>query len=431
MLRIIFFYVPMGASALLAALTHVIINGVLARSEQPDVTISSYAVALSLSFLLDLPMNIIRQASSKFSRDQTSFRSVAKLTSIVTLILISLSIMIAWTPLGQFIFRYVFGVKEHLLAPTIQVYQILAFLYILTALRSLFQGVIINHLRTGWITVGMAIRVVAMFGMSWYFIKNGWVNDGRIGAWIFVIGVAIECVVSVWEGLVLRKNLPLTQENQVIQRTRQLLPFYMPLLYSSLILVLLNPSIQAALNSSADPTLAVASYAVAIQLMNMIAWFCGSVHQIVIQFYTEERRNVLIIVACLSVLAPSILLTFSSSAGGSWLLEGVLGLHGMLLQEVRKLLLFLAVPGFLFPWIDFMAGKCMLLGKTRAIMISKIVSVLLSVSLLIVFVYFVPFLNGGLAGLAAAIVVPLELLVVYVWLRRLERKSDSRMLFSI
>lgn len=424
MLRIILFYVPLGTSLLLAALTHVIINGVLARSEQPDVTISSYAVALSLSFLLDLPMNIIRQVSSKYSRDRISFRAVARLTALTAAIVIIISLIIAYTPAGQLLFRSIFGVKEHLIHSTVQVYQVLALLYLFTAVRGLFQGVIINQLRTGWMTVGMVIRVAAMFGMSWYFVRNGWTDDGRYGAWIFMVGVIIECMVSVWEGSSLKKRLPERREHQSIELARQLLPFYLPLLYSSMVLVLLNPSIQAALNNSANPTLSVAAYAVAIQLANMAAWFCASIHQIVIQFYSSDRRNVLIVVACLSLLSPVFLLTISSNAGGRWLLEGVLGLHGPLLQEVQVLMRFLSVQSLLFPWIDFLAGKCMLLGKTKPIMASKMVSVMFSILLLIVFVFTFPHLNGGLAGLAAAIAAPLELATVYIWLRRLEKRSD-------
>lgn len=423
MFRIMLFYIPMGTSSLLAALTHVIINGVLARSAQPDVTISSYAVAVSLAFLIDLPVNVIRQTSSKYSRDQISFRSVAHLASIVSGVLVFLSVMIGWTPIGQMLFHYIFGVKDHLLLQTTQVFQVLAFLYIFSALRSLFQGVIINQLRTGWMTIGMAIRVIVMFIMSWYFIQIGWTNDGRVGALIFMTGIAIECIVAVCEGMSLKRRLPETKEQQMIEQTRQLLPFYLPLLYSSMVLVLLNPSIQATLNKTENPTLAVASYAVALQLSNMVIWFCSSVHQIVLQFYESQPKQVLRIVAFLSVLSPVILLSISTDVFGGWLLEGVLGLHGPLLQNVQLLLLFLAVHSFLFPWIDFVAGKCMLRGQTRAIMASKMISVALSISLLIIFLYWFPSLNGGLAGLVAAFVAPLELTVICLWLRRLEKRQ--------
>lgn len=425
MLRIMWFYLPMGTSSLLAALTHVIINGVLARSAEPDVTISSYAVAVSLAFLIDLPINVIKQTSSKYSRDQTSFKTVAHLAGIVTAVLVLMSIIIGWTPAGQLLFHYIFGVKDDLLLPTTQVFQFLAFLYVFSALRSLFQGLIINQLRTVWMTVGMVIRVTVMFIMSWFFVHMGWTNDGRIGALIFMVGLAIECVVTVCEGVVLKRQLPKTKKEQMVVETKQLLPFYLPLLYSSMVLVLLNPSIQATLNKSENPTLAVASYAVALQLSNMVIWFCASVHQIVLQFYETQPKQVLRIVAFLSVLAPSILLSFASNTLGGWMLKGVLGLHGPLLQNVQLLLVFLAVHSFLFPWIDFVAGKCMLRGQTRAIMASKLISVACSIGLLIVFLFAFPSLNGAIAGLVAAIVAPLELLIVYLWLRRLEQRQSQ------
>ncbi|WP_438446446.1 hypothetical protein [Gorillibacterium sp. sgz5001074] len=428
MLRIIKFYIPMGISSMLAALTHVIVNSVLARSSTPDFTISTYAVALSLSFLIDMPSNAIRQSSSKFSRDRTSFRSVAKLTGILIGILLAISVVIGWTPAGEALFRHVFGVKEELAVPTVRVYQVLAFLYVFSGLRSLFQGVIINQLRTGWMTLGMGIRVAVMFSMSWLFIHNGWTDDGRAGAWIFLVGIIIECSVAVWEGWSLQSKLPEHREEETIRKTRSLLPFYMPLLYSSVIVVMLNPSIQAGLNASSDATLAVASYAVAIQLSNMAAWFCASVHQIVIQFYRKEPRNVAVVVAALSVLSPLFLLTVSTEAAGSWLLRGVMGLKGELLDEVRILLRILALQAALFPWIDFIAGKSMLFGRTRVILMGKMVSVTFSILLLILCVYAFPHLNGALAGVVTSAGACVELLIVYMWFRRSARSPGPETL---
>jgi progressive ankylosis protein len=422
-LRLILFYLPLGASALLAGLTHVIINGVLARSPQAEITLSTYAVALSVSFLLDMPINVLRQTSSKYAKDRASFRSVAWLTGVLAVSITALSITIGWTPVGVFFFASVFGVTEELLQPTINVFRVLAFLFPLTALRSLFQGVILNQLRTAWMTAGMIIRLIAMFGMSYYFIQVGWTNDGRIGAWIFVVGVIIETTVMVVEGLSLRRKLPLTGEQITISRTKQLLPFYIPLLYSSLVTVLLNPSLQSALNKGAKPTLAVASFAVAVQLGNMMAWVSSFAHQAVLQFYAESKKNVIILVTCLSLLAPAVMLTLSTNAGGLWLLEGVLGVRGELLSEVQWLLRILSVQSFLFPWIDFIAGLTMLRGHTKAVMVGKIVSVFTSLAILVVCVFWVPQLNGKIAAFAVAIAAPLELAAVYVWLRRLERKS--------
>lgn len=418
MLRIIKFYIPIGISSMLAALTHVIVNSVLARSDTPDRTISTYAVALSLSFLIDMPLNAIRQTSSTYSRDRTSFRAVARLTLLLVGVLVGLSILIGWTPLGAGLFRKVFGVKEEMVLPTVHVYQVLAFLYVFSGLRGLFQGIIINQLRTGWMTLGMGIRVAVMFGMSWLFIHNGWINDGRAGAWIFFAGIMIECTVAVWEGWSLQTKLPPEREEDTVRRTRHLLPFYMPLLYSSVILVVLNPSIQAGLNSSFNATLAVASYAVAIQLSNMTAWFCASVHQIVIQFYRKEPRNVVTMVAALSILSPLFLWTVSTEFAGSWLLEGVMGLKGELLGAVRQLLLLITVQAALFPWIDYIAGKSMLYGRTRVILMGKLCSVTFSLLLLATCVYAFPGLNGALAGVVTSAGACVELIIVYLWFRR-------------
>ncbi|WP_342427905.1 hypothetical protein [Paenibacillus sp. FSL L8-0158] len=105
----------------------------------------------------------------------------------------------------------------------------------------------------------------------------------------------------------------------------------------------MNPSIQAALNNTTDPLLAVASFSVALQILNLFVWFCSSLHQIVIQFYTSKRREVLIFLSFLSTLSPLLLLLLSFGFAGDPVLQSVLGLEGELLLETRELLRILAV----------------------------------------------------------------------------------------
>lgn len=103
MLRLILFYLPMGASALLASLTHVIISGVLARSPHPDLTISGYAIALSLSFILEQAIAPLRQTSAKYVKDQHSFREMVRMIVTIVGIIALFNALIAWTPLGALV----------------------------------------------------------------------------------------------------------------------------------------------------------------------------------------------------------------------------------------------------------------------------------------------------------------------------------------
>lgn len=132
MYRMISFYIPLGASAILASLTHIIISSVLARSSEPEATISGYAIALGLAFILEQTLGLLRQTSAKFVRDQRSFREMRKMVAWIVGILLAINILVAWTP------------------------------------------------------IGMIVRLVVMGLLSWAMIAFGWTDDSRYGAVLFL-----------------------------------------------------------------------------------------------------------------------------------------------------------------------------------------------------------------------------------------------------
>ncbi|MBP1994940.1 hypothetical protein J2Z66_006581 [Paenibacillus eucommiae] len=64
------FFIPLGFSASLMTMSHVIINGTLARSSHPEAIVTSYAIALSLLGLFEKPVTILRQTCSILARDR-------------------------------------------------------------------------------------------------------------------------------------------------------------------------------------------------------------------------------------------------------------------------------------------------------------------------------------------------------------------------
>lgn len=73
MRRLLLFFIPMGISALMINLSHVIINGTLARSDNPEMVLAGYALAMSLLIVTEKPAVLFRQTCSALVRDRTSF----------------------------------------------------------------------------------------------------------------------------------------------------------------------------------------------------------------------------------------------------------------------------------------------------------------------------------------------------------------------
>jgi len=252
------FYLPLAGSALLVTISHVIINSTLARSTNPEVVISAYAIALSFFAVLERPVVILRQTCSALVKDIGSMKSMEKLTLLILSLVMLVSFLIAYTSVGLWVFHYLFKVPYGQMEHTVDVFQVLIWVIIFSGIRCLFHGIIISHFQTKWLTIGMIIRLIGMSVASYYYISTGVIN-GVSGAIIFLIGMMIECIISVIEGYKLRKKLPIQTEGSKVNG-KQIFSFYRPLAYASLFATAIGPLINSMLGKSMNPTLAIDSY---------------------------------------------------------------------------------------------------------------------------------------------------------------------------
>src|SRR6185437_9055012 len=103
------FFIPLGVSASLTSVTHVIINGTLSRGDHAAFIIACYAIAMSLFSIIERPMIVFRQTSSTLVTDKRSFKLVSTFFIYVLAVTMLISAIIAFTPLGQWMYTTIFG----------------------------------------------------------------------------------------------------------------------------------------------------------------------------------------------------------------------------------------------------------------------------------------------------------------------------------
>lgn len=419
------FFIPLSFSATLVTLSHVIINSTLARGQNPAMVIASYSIALSFFGILEKCVVIFRQSSSALVRDQISYRAMFNVSAYILGAVLGISLIIAHTDIGKWIFTYAFGVKEELLLPTLNAYQVLLFVTVFSGIRCFYQGIIIYHLRTKWMTIMMMVRIAMMMLIAFIVLKNGWVNQGVVGAYIFLFGMAVEALVSWLEGRFLAKQLPEKQPEHTIESQSQIFSFYRPLLMASLIAVLINPSINAALGWSEKGAVAVAAFAVAASVTQLFLSFTSYMHQIAINFYRKDPQKVLRVTAVLGLLPSLSLICISFTPAGEWILSSVMGVKGELFKESLITLRFFVFLALLFPFLDFLNGMLILSKRTHILMISQTGNLLATLTVLGILLYVAPQIGGviGIAALASGVLM--ELLVV-LWFRPMNSENINQ-----
>ncbi|MBP1963477.1 multi antimicrobial extrusion protein MatE [Paenibacillus aceris] len=425
--QLISFFLPLGLSATLVTLSHVIINSTLARADNPEVVIASYALPLSLLGLTEKPVVLLRQACSTLVRDRISFRAMAAVSSYVFACIILIGLIICYTPVGEWVFLYFFGVERELLDSTLSVYRILMYVSIFSGLRCLFHGIIIFNMRTKWLTIGMGVRIVAMYLLSLYFITTDNVTSGRVGAIIFLLGMVIEAFVAIWEGTsLLKKVIPEKAPGHPIETQKQIFRFYKPLLYSSVIAVIIGPAINAVLGKTTHIHLAISSFAIAGSLTQLVLSFFSYIHQIVLNFYRKDRKAVLRFVLILSFIPGTLIAILAYTPLGPWFMFHVMGVNSELMHASLHAMRIFMIMTFVFPWLDYMNGIIMLRGQTKIMVFSQSANATITVITLFIAIWTVPGWNGMIGALAQSIGTLAELLVVvYVLKRTSEERQPS------
>lgn len=417
------FFLPLGLSASLVTISHVIINSTLARSPSPEIIIASYALPMSILGITEKPAVLLRQTCSALVRDRISFRAMAVVSLYVLCSILGIGAILSYTLVGPWVFANVFGAEPAMIGPMTDVFRILMFVSIFSGLRCLFHGIIISNMRTKWLTIGMLIRLVGMYLVSLYFICTG-VTSGTVGAIIFLVGMVIEAAVSVWEGRsLLKRHIPEKKPDHPVEKPAQIFGFYKPLLYSSVIAVVSPPAINAFLGKTNDIQLAIAAFAIAASVTNLVTSFFSYTHQIVLNFYRKDARKVLRFAFMLSLIPTLLLALLSYTHIGPWFMEQVMGVNERLMHASLSTLRVFMLLTLIFPWLDYGNGLLMLRGQTKTMVWSQAANVCTTLIALIVCVFFSPGWNGMIGALAQSLGLAAETSVVWLILRAAAREG--------
>lgn len=417
MKQLLLFFLPLGLAAMMINVSHLIINGTLARSSNPEMMLAGFALASSLNMIVERPAVMFRQTCSALVRDRVSFRAVRHVSLYLFGFALLFGAAIAYTPFGHWVFGYAFGASAQVEKQAVMAYSAMMFVSIFSGVRCLYQGVIIYKMKTRWMTIGMMFRLSGMFVLSQVFLQTGTINALH-GALIFLFGMIIEATVSWLEARRLLQGMPERDEEQTATSTpRQVLQFYNPLLYSSLIIVWVLPILNAMLGSTERGTMAVASFAVAGSLMNLMVGFFGYFHQITLQFVKIQPYLVRKFLLALGFIPPALMAILCFTPIGPWMLSQVLGVKDELLSAsldaLRGYLPFVLV----FPWLDSLNGIVMSHGETKLMFRSQSTNAVVTALLVVSLVLLLPGGNGALGSLAQSGGILAELLTL-AWLFR-------------
>lgn len=420
------FFIPLAVSASLTSITHVIINGTLSRGENAAFIIACYAVAMSVFGILERPMIVFRQTSSALVTDRKSFRRLSTFFVYILIITMVLSAIIAFTPLGAWIYTTFFNASNDMVHAISIAFRGLLLVIIFSGIRGLYQGIIISQLATNWLTIGVILRLISMFLLSYLFIRLNFITSVA-GSLIFLLGMMVECGISVFKGNSLLKN-NFTEEPEKGKPVLKadISKFYFPLMLYFIMQAIIIPIIYILLAKSENLELSLASFSLANSITQLMLSFFMFTHQLVLQFYKVDHEKVVKFVLVLNLIPTLFLCLLCYTPLGMVFMQVVMGADETLSVATLAVLKLFIIKTLLFPLVDFMNGFLMLSRQTNKMIFAQVGNIIAVAISLIIFVAVWPHLDGVNGALAASLGELAGFIIVGIIIYRMSKRNEFR-----
>jgi len=261
---------PLAAGWFLMTVEIPFLSAVIARHPDPQISLASWGLVFSIALILASPAMMILSASTALSRDWPNYRIVERYMWIITFILTALHALLAFTPLFDYLVVGILAAPQEIIEPA-RLGLIIMLPYIGgLAYRRFNYGVLIRLDHTRSVTLGALVRLTTdVIVVGILYLLN--VQTGVIIATVtFTSGIISEAIYS---GLRLRPVLnelraaPLS-DNLINLRTFS--KFYIPLVMTSLLMLIVQPIGAAALSRMDHPLESLAVWPVIYSLI--ILW---------------------------------------------------------------------------------------------------------------------------------------------------------------
>jgi hypothetical protein len=421
--RIFLFRLPLAASWLLMAGETPFVNAALARLHDAERMIAAFGIVGSLSITIESPVIMLLATSTALAANRQSYGQLRRFTLHLMLLTTLVHILIGWTPLFDVVVRGWMHVPEDLVEPVRLGMRLMIFWSAAIAWRRFMQGLLIRYGATRFVGQGTVLRLLASAGVATLLALAGRLPGVAVGAIALSIGVIIEAFYAqrAARTVIERQFGPSATQAEAPPLTYgNLVRFHAPLGASTLLYLLTQPMISAALSRLPNPQPSLAAWAVAAGLLFVVRSPVMALPEVIIaRMGAGAARSALRLfsvragLVCLAALA---LLAFTPL--GAFYFGTLIGVDPSLTAlAVAAIQMALFVP-FVMALQNWFRGELTAARATPAVTMAMVVNL---ATMLLVLAWGVAYRVPGvrLAGLALSLSVSAETLTLWAASRRI------------
>lgn len=226
------------------------LSAVVARLAEPEINLAAYGgVVFPLALVIESPIIMLLAASTALSQDMESYRKLYKFMTIVSASLTLLHILVAFTPLYYFVVGDILGAPQEIIQLARYGLMIMTPWTWSIAYRRFNQGVLIRFGRSRKVGVGTVVRLTTNLAVLAIGYQLGTMPGIIVASSAVAAGVFFE---AVYAGIAVRPILRYELKSAPPAKTpltlKSFLAFYIPLVFTSLLTLLVNPITSAAVS---------------------------------------------------------------------------------------------------------------------------------------------------------------------------------------
>lgn len=306
--RIIHLWWPLAASWLLMSIEGPAISATISRLANPEINLAAYGgVVFPLSLIIEAPIIMLLSASTALCKDWPSYRKVFNFMAVTAAALTGLHVLVAFTPLYDFVVSGLLGVPQETVEPARIGLQLMTPWTASIAYRRFQQGVMIRFGHSRGVSAGTAVRLMGLGSGLLLGSAMGWPGI-VVGTLAQSIGVIAE---AVFAGLrvrpILRGALRYAKPGEPLT-WKAFFAFYVPLALTSLMMLAWNPIGSAALSRMPRPLESLAVFPVVTGLLFLLRSAGNALNETVValldepQSYRPMRRFAAFMVVTMTLL---------------------------------------------------------------------------------------------------------------------------------
>jgi hypothetical protein len=241
---------PLAMSWLLMSLELPALSAIIARLEDPEIHLAAYGgVVFPLALIIEAPVIMLLAASTALSKDAASYQLIRKYMLSASLILTGVHIFVAFTPLYYLVVEGIIGAPAEIVEPARVGLMIMTPWTWAIAYRRFNQGVLIRFGHSRAVSIGTMIRLgsdmtVLLIGLSIGTLPGIVVATSAVATSV----VAEAIFVAIRIRPVRNYQLNLAKPINPALTYRTFASFYIPLVLTSLLTMIVQPIGSAAIS---------------------------------------------------------------------------------------------------------------------------------------------------------------------------------------